>query len=273
MPWKVLHVYRNTPLGRETLRQAADFAKKTGSDLNVYIPEFDRFLLYFQRNAVEIRLDQSYSYLPETARENVEKVLMEMGVALRLVKITSKTASNLPNLPTDFDFFSLPKVMVERQGRIQLGAIGTGVRQLVKNALTPALIAPGPFRDWSEILIFFGGSSYSVTALKWGMTLADTVGVPLNVVTLAENKKDKAAYEEIVQQHQIDVKQINQWEFVPSGSPVILLNKISCDALIVMGAYGHGRVYSKLFGSKTEFIQKNVAQLLMLIGENCKPPK
>ena len=62
MKLKVLHVFRNTPLGKETLRQAADFVKKTNSTLHVYIPTLDRFLMYFPDAIVEIKLDKSYLY-------------------------------------------------------------------------------------------------------------------------------------------------------------------------------------------------------------------
>ena len=49
----VLHVFRNTPLGKETLRQAVDFVRKVNSKLHVYIPKFDRFLMYFKDDIEE----------------------------------------------------------------------------------------------------------------------------------------------------------------------------------------------------------------------------
>ncbi|MFQ5750429.1 MAG: hypothetical protein ACE5HI_00410 [bacterium] len=273
MRLNILHVYRNTPLGRETLWQAADFTRKTNGKLQVYIPQYDRFLFYFERQAVEIRLDQSYLYLPQTAKQNVQKILAQFDIPLNLVQIRSKTASTLPNLPTNFDLLSLPRIMVERQGRIHLAAMGTGIRQIVKNAPTPALISPGRFHDWNEMVVLFGGSEFSITALKWALAISKQVSVPLNLITLSENKHEQSYYEKIVQDSQIDLGQVNDWRFIESNSVLLLLDEIPREAMIVMGAYGQGRIISKLFGSKTELIQRNTANLTMLIGENCRPPK
>lgn len=52
-----------------------------------------------------------------------------------------------------------------------------------------------------------------------------------------------------------------------------MVNQIPRDSLIVMGAYGHRNIRATLFGSKTELVLKNNADLLMLVGEKCKNPE
>ncbi|MFQ5604888.1 MAG: universal stress protein [bacterium] len=273
MTMNILHIYRNTPLGRETLRQAADFTRKIHGKLQVYIPQYDRFLFYFEREAVEIRLDQSYLYLPDTAEHNVRQIVEPFEIPFSFVKIASKTASSLPNLPTNFDLLSLPRIMVERQGRMQLSAIGAGIRQIVKSTPTPALLSPGRFHDWQEILVLFGGSDFSISALKWALLISRHANLAVNMLTLLEEGRELSDYERILEEQQIDRAGIGQWNCLPAGSVVTLLEAIPRDALIAMGAYGHGRVLEKLFGSTTELIQKNTANLLMLVGENGLSPK
>ncbi|MCP4108404.1 MAG: universal stress protein, partial [Desulfobacteraceae bacterium] len=37
---QLFHIFRNTPLGRETLLQSIYFCNKVGASLTVYIPKF-----------------------------------------------------------------------------------------------------------------------------------------------------------------------------------------------------------------------------------------
>ena len=272
MTLKVFHIYRNTPLGRETLLQAADFTKKVGGNLGVYVPEFDRLLLHFGSNAIEIRLDKSYLFAPESAGKKLSESLKVIGVKADLVSIKSQPASNLPRLSSNFDIISLPRVMIEQQGRLNLAAVGSGVRQLVKNSHAPAIIAPGRFHDWSDILVLFGGSSYSVTALKWGIELAKQTALPLKVLTIVEKGKNRDDYEKSLRNEFKDDGTAPEWQLMASSSKTSLLDEIERSSLVVMGAYGHGRIRSRLFGSTTELVQRNTANLIMLIGQNCRLP-
>jgi len=269
MQLNLLHVFRNTPLGRETLLQAADFSRKTHSRLNVYLPEFDRILLHFGSNAVEIRLDGSYLYLRESARQNLRKIAELARVRVHEVAPETMTASNLPRLPTNFDVISLPRIMVERKSHVSLGS---GVRKLVKSATVPALIAPGRFHDWREVLVLFGGSRFSVVALRWGMAISRESGLPLRLLTLAGRQVSKRTCEEILSKNKLRPDDFKQWDILETEEPVSILDAIPRESMLVMGAYGHSGIRARLFGSTTELIQKNSANLIMLVGESCSPP-
>jgi len=268
----IFHIYRNTPLGRETLLQAADFTKKVGGTLNVYVSEFDRLLLHFGPNAIEIRLDKSYLFAPESSEKKLKENLDAIGVKADRVSIKSQPASNLPRLSSNFDIVSLPRVMVEQQGRLNLAAVGSGVRQLVKHSHAPAIIAPGRFHDWSDILVLFGGSAYSVAALKWGVELAKQTTLPLRVLTIVEKGKGREDYEMILRKEVGDGTAASQCKFMESSTKTSLLDEIERSSLVVMGAYGHGQIRSRFFGSTTELVQRNTANLIMLIGQNCRLP-
>ncbi len=269
MPLTVFHVYRNTPLGRETLRQAADFARRTRGRLKLYVPEFERFLLYFPFQAVEIRLDRSYLFLPGSSERNRKAVLQKIGVRTETVTPTSQAASNLPNVQTDFDVLSLPRVMVERPGT--LPGVGTGVRHLVKASHTPALVAPGRFHDWRNVVVLFGGSAFSVTALRWGETVAKLAGVPLQLLTRVDGKTSPAAYEAALAAQGLAAAKY-RWDWFEDPAPEAVLDHIRRTALIVMGAYGHGRILARVFGSTTELVLRNTANLILLVGEHARPP-
>ena len=49
MNYKLLHIFRNTPLGRETFLQSLYFCKTINAHPVVYIPKTDKFLnVFFQ---------------------------------------------------------------------------------------------------------------------------------------------------------------------------------------------------------------------------------
>ena len=66
MEERLLHVFRNTPLGRETLLQSLYFCKTLDVSLQVYVPQSTQFLIYFDHDAVQVDLDGSYLTSPAT---------------------------------------------------------------------------------------------------------------------------------------------------------------------------------------------------------------
>ena len=65
MDAQIFHIFRNTPFGRETLLQSIYFCKMTGTSLIIYIPEFTKFLMYFDNEVVQVDLDSSYLTAPK----------------------------------------------------------------------------------------------------------------------------------------------------------------------------------------------------------------
>ena len=50
----IFHIFRNTPLGRETLFQSMYFAQTLQIPLRIYIAQTPRFLMYFDQAVVQI---------------------------------------------------------------------------------------------------------------------------------------------------------------------------------------------------------------------------
>ena len=49
--YKLLHIFRNTPFGRETFLQSLYFCKMINAYPVVYIPKSDKFLFYFSNDS------------------------------------------------------------------------------------------------------------------------------------------------------------------------------------------------------------------------------
>ena len=81
MEKQVFHIYRNTPFGRETLLQSIYLCRQLRNVfLNIYIPEFTQFLMYFENSVVTVDLDSSFTYERDTARRHVDELLKDTGV-------------------------------------------------------------------------------------------------------------------------------------------------------------------------------------------------
>jgi len=270
MPLKVFHVFRNTPTGRETFMQAIDFCKKAGAELHVYMPRHDRFMIYFEEDAVEVHLDQSYLLAIGTQKSNLEAILNEQHFVAKNVYSETKTGSTLPDIQSDFGVINLPKVMTEAKKGLRRSVIGPGVRRLVKASHAPALISPNRFVDWSGIHLFYGGSTFSEKALRWALQMAEVSKKPLYVTTVLE-KHSETYHRQKLAKKNIPINKFNSWDWQKENLFEALYH-VNRNHLIVMGAYGKRGLKKRLLGGTTEMALKNTANPLLLVGERCSEP-
>lgn len=271
MNYKLLHIFRNTPFGRETFLQSLYFCKTISAFPVVYIPKTDKFLMYFSNDAVQVDLDGSYLSSPQTAQAHAQDLLDEAGIKPSFYEPKNFTASSLPDVSTDFDYLCCPRSVSDLSSKIGLGHLGTRVRRIIKHATFPILITSPVFKPWKSISVFFGGSKNAMNALKLGLKIAMASGLPLNIYTLLENK-DEAHYRALIQENGLEepVDQISkQWFFYEKSEFNAMLYDVPHDSLIVLGAYGHGIIKDLLLGSKMEKIQSTVTNNLLITGPHC----
>ena len=137
MNTQLFHIFRNTPLGRETFLQSLYFCTITGASLTVYIPEHTKFLMYFDNQVVQVDLDESYLSFPESALEHVTELTETVDIEPAFFKPKHFSASTLPDVPVTFDYMCCPRSISDLTSKIGLGHIGSKVRGIV-NAVTLA---------------------------------------------------------------------------------------------------------------------------------------
>ncbi|MBW2192660.1 MAG: universal stress protein [Deltaproteobacteria bacterium] len=270
MEAQLFHIFRNNPLGRETLLQSIYFCKRLGASLVVYIPKFTKFLMYFDNDVVQVDLDGSYLTSPETARQHATELLDQGGVNSRFLEPKHYTASTLPDIQTNFDFMASPRSISDLSSKIGLGYIGPRVRRIVNSARFPVLITSPVYKEWQSIMVFFGGSANAMNALKLGFRISRESGMPLDVFThLGKTSRD--TYEKAIKDEKLEDEMnqyVNQWHIYDNGSLEENLYNVPHDALVVLGAYGHGLIRNMVFGSKMEKIQSTIANNLLIVGPN-----
>ncbi len=265
---QLLHVYRNTPFGRETLLQSIYFSKQVGVSLRVYIPRFRQFLLYFENQVVTVDLDSAFLFSPKTARPHAEAIIREAGLTPQFFEPKAFTASTLPDLPVDFKYMCCPRSISDLSSKIGLGYIGPRVRAVIKNASFPVLIPTPVYKEWKKITIFYGGSANAGKAARTAVEISRQTGFPLLVFTQAEGKP-QSYYELSLKERGIwnDLEDLHfDWIFHEKGRFRENLFDVPHDSLVVVGAYGHGAIREVLFGSMMEEIQSTLPNSMLIVG-------
>jgi hypothetical protein len=270
MKKSMLHVFRNTPFGRETLMQSIYFCKKTETMLKVYIPEHRQFLMYFQNKVITIDLDNSFLRAPETARQHAEEIIRAEKLTPGFLKPKAFTASTLPDIPTQFSFMCCPRSISDLSTKIGLGYIGPKVRNIIENAAFPVLIPTPVYKKWNNITVFFGGSKNAVNAFRLGIQIMEASGCSLSIFTHAK-KKPKKYYAETLEANNL-FKEVNEgkieWLFCKKGKFRENLYSIPHDSLVIIGAYGHGLIKELIFGSIMEEAQTILPNNMLIVGPN-----
>ena len=272
MNYKLLHIFRDTPFGRETFLHSLYFCKTIQATPVVYIPENDKFLFYFNNDVVQVDLDPSYIKDVKTAEKHARALIEEAGLQPVFYKPKNYTASTLPDISTNFDFFNCPRSVSDVHSKIGLGHIGPKVRRIIKHTTFPVIISSPVFKPWKSIVVLFGGSENSINAMKLGVKIALAAGYDLDIYTLMENG-DQAYYKETAEKEafwELADGQIRNWHFYEKNDFDAMLYDIPHDALLVLGAYGHGMIKDVLFGSKLETIQSTLSNNLLVTGPNTR---
>ncbi len=273
---KLFHIFRNTPLGRETLLQSMYFCKKVGVTPVVYIPESTKFLMYFDNDVVQVDLDESYLTAPETAPSHLTELLKQEKLETNILKPKNYTASTLPDIPTSFDFMCCPRSISDLSSKIGLGYIGPRVRKIVKSARFPVLLTSPVFKPWKSLSVFFGGSSNAVRALNLGFSIAEATGMKLDVFTQIEKRNGEAVYRAVIKKENLEVemeKYLNTWHFYDSGRFKNNLYHVPHNSLVIIGAFGHGIIKDIMFGSKMEKIQSTIQNNMLIAGPKYTVPR
>ncbi len=263
---EMLHIFRNTPLGRETLMMSAYFSKRCRLRLRVYIPRHDQFLMYFEESIATIELDRAFLRSPDTARAHAEEVLGSSRVDYAFIEPHRFTTQRLPDLPTDFDFMCCPRSISDVSTRISLGHIGPAVRKIIRHARFPVLLPSAVARGWKAVVCFFGGLPHEVQALRSAASLAERARSPLILFTHAPGKSRSDFQRRIPDDGLRGVVREASWILCDRRDFTEGLYEVPHDALVVVGASGRGLAKELLFGSRLEVVQSVLPNQLLVVG-------
>ena len=269
MQTNLFHVFRNTPLGRETFLQSIYFCATLDIGMTVYVPDSVRFMMYFDYDVVQVDLDRSYLNNPESAVERARSLATDAGLKPQFLRPNSRTARDLPDIPTHFEFMCCPRSISDVSSKIGLGYIGPKVRRIIRTATFPILMTAPVFKPWRSLAVLFGGSDSAVNALRAGIRLSKRSGYPLDLFTQLEadphyyeKRIEEAGLTGAVQRYCRHQHQFTDGKFGHN------LYTLPHDALVLSGAYGHGLIKNLLFGSRMETAQNTLTNCMLVSGPN-----
>ena len=249
--------------------QSIYFCRQVGVAPVIYIPEFIKFLMYFENDVVQVDLDASYLTSPGTAIEHVKAAHGGKRSGGRFPGAQKlHCASTLPDVPPDVDFMSCPRSISDLSSKIGLGYIGPRVRRIVRAACFPVLLTSPVYKPWTSIAVFFGGSVNAFKALKLGLRIQRMTGMPLRIFTRSEGK-DPDTYWETVRERRLEqeIRQCGaEWHFWDKGTDEENFYDVPHDALVILGAFGHGLIRDFVFGSTMEKVQSVISNNLLIVG-------
>jgi len=145
-------------------------------------------------------------------------------------------------------------LILGRQGHnvVRSGLLGSNTESIVRRTHRPLLIAPAQHRRIRRVLVAYGGKDLGGLALTTGCEIAEALGVPPEVLTVAQKPPDGAAIQERAKRSLL-CNGSGVTFSIESGDPATsIINHCARDTLVVMGAYGHSRLYHMVLGSVTE---------------------
>lgn len=263
----LLHVFRNTPFGRETLLQSAYFCKQLHLPISIYLPKFQNYLMYFGTDILQMDLDDSYLTDPETAKQHFQEIIDAYQLDSDLVQPTGTTGGTLPELPVNFSIMTCPRSMSDDTRKNSLGIICTKVRNIVQAAHAPVFLPSPVFKPWTRIAVLYGGSQSSAASLRLGLEFKRRTDMPLQV--FSQGDRSKLESQLLEQDFSADEISSFDWQFWPEGDITDSLYEVPHDSLVLLGAYGKNTIKEALFGSNMEKVQSHLPNSMVIVGPKC----
>ncbi|MFZ0389474.1 MAG: universal stress protein [Calditrichia bacterium] len=138
--------------------------------------------------------------------------------------------------------------------------LGATLESLSRICIKSLLITQRAYREIKKILIAYDGSNNASRALTFGAHFAETMKIPLVVLTVsAEEKEGDRILEEAreyLQPYRLSELSFHNVTGEAAAQIVKAAEKENAD-LIVMGSYGHSRIREAILGSNTVQVMRN----------------
>jgi nucleotide-binding universal stress UspA family protein len=150
------------------------------------------------------------------------------------------------------------------------GFLGSTSEQLVRRAARPVMVCPPSHAPVKRPLIAYDGSTMSDDALRLGCDFASQMDCDLTVLIVADGDQMNAESAENVRERArsyLCCAHVDSEIEIAEGDPEqeIIAHAVQNDhGMIIMGAFGHGRIRKLVIGSTTVHVMRNSTVPVML---------
>ncbi len=174
----------------------------------------------------------------------------EMGAKVSVVQTTGIPYKEISSQADSEDL-----ILIGRHGRrpIKGVLIGSNAEKVVRHANCPVLILPEEERDINKALVAYDGSENARLALRIAKSLKSLMSYEISVINVSDDKDTaKVLKKEVEDAIGEDFKWYHTGGF-PEERIIEVCKREGID-LLLMGAYGKGRIKELFLGSVTSFL-------------------
>ncbi len=147
--------------------------------------------------------------------------------------------------------------------------MGSNAERIVRQSVKPCLVTPAEYRPIRKILAAYDGSGHASQALHEAAELAKAADMELAIVAIADHDNRKQVENTVKDAVRLAADHgVEATSHIEEGDVVDLIlskaDELQSD-LIVMGAYGHGRIREMILGSTTTQIIATSERPVMLV--------
>lgn len=145
--------------------------------------------------------------------------------------------------------------------------LGLHVEKIIKSINSPILVVAGEFKLPENLMVLYNNSSSSRKVLQLIVNNGAFKDVKIHVININKNKDKSEKILELASNYLTRKKHPHECHSL-NGEPLEMAAKYSRESdidMIVMGAYGHNSLLSKLFGSFTNQVLKECHKPILLV--------
>jgi len=256
------------------LNYAFDLAQADGRAVNALIIQESWITpeLIYARGQHLSRLAEELALAIRHAADDTERRILELAkrreVAIRVQRATGIVSDCVVAAAGRSSL-----LILGRQGhRVSRGGLlGSNTESIVRRTHEPLLIAPREHRRVRHVLVAFGGKDLGGLALDTGRDFARALRVPLEVLTVAAKLEVASATQERARARLSGVGSQTTFSVETGDTATEIIARSAGDTLVVMGAYGHSRLYHMMLGSVTEQVVRFAQGPVLLSAKQVMP--
>lgn len=204
------------------------------------------------------KIEEALGKRADSILEEIRKKGEQAGVAVELNKMTGIIEDTIIQQSQGCDL-----VVLARRGEHfhfnAGGLLGSTAESVVRRSKKPVLITPVDFKEIESIGLAFDGSIPATNALKLAAWLSETAHWPITTLIICE---DSAAGAELTKKIEtyLDDKQVDNEVLMLRGREdreILRFIKEGAVEMMIMGAYGKGRLKEFFLGSTTSNVIRN----------------
>ncbi len=195
--------------------------------------------------------------------EQVEEKAAEANVPYHSELLTGIPAVEILNAVRDCDL-----IVMGRQGessKLEAGKrLGSVAERILRNAKQPVLIAPNSYQPIERVILGFDGSNHARAAMQTAANISESLSLPLLAISVQESLDRAELLLKTVKRY-AKTYDLEVTTLPLEGHPTdVLLQQTQVGDLLVIGAFGEGRVREWLLGSTTEAILRTAEVPIIL---------